>query len=402
MSGGFVMSRTFHRAVCGLVAVLAAPMVSVPVAAAAAVAPAPSAMPAPTLAAVAPARQHLVFADDLGSGVLDAMMEYGNFGETVLTGDWDGDGKDGVAVRRGNRYFFRNSLTSGAATLTVNIGEASDQVLVGDWNGDGKDTLAIKRGRTFYFRNSLTSSANAATFSWGRSSDTFLVGDWDGNGKDTLGIKRGNEYRLRNLLSAGDVNVVMRYGNGNEKPLPGDWDGNGRDSIAVRSGTTIYIRNLLTTGSSQVRRTWGSASDRILVGDWNGDGIDKVGAARTYNSKYRVWELTNSRRAQAGRSKLKYSTCLQDKYSQPWSQRMASTSNFAHQSLGRRLCSSDALAENIAAGYGTAEAVMNGWMGSAGHRANILATGRTVMSVGVATTTRSSDPYKTYWTQNFG
>jgi uncharacterized protein YkwD len=51
------------------------------------------------------------------------------------------------------------------------------------------------------------------------------------------------------------------------------------------------------------------------------------------------------------------------------------------------------LAENIAAGYRTPESVVEGWMNSPGHRANILNCGLTEIGVG---------HHQRYWTQNFG
>ena len=50
--------------------------------------------------------------------------------------------------------------------------------------------------------------------------------------------------------------------------------------------------------------------------------------------------------------------------------------------------------ENIARGYKTPSAVVNGWMSSSGHRANILSPSFTHIGVGLAT-----DGY--YWTQMF-
>jgi uncharacterized protein YkwD len=58
------------------------------------------------------------------------------------------------------------------------------------------------------------------------------------------------------------------------------------------------------------------------------------------------------------------------------------------------------LAENIAAGYQTAEAVVAGWMNSSGHRANILNCGLRDIGVGYATNPNST--YGVYWTQDFG
>ncbi|MGH3738296.1 MAG: CAP domain-containing protein [Micromonosporaceae bacterium] len=57
-----------------------------------------------------------------------------------------------------------------------------------------------------------------------------------------------------------------------------------------------------------------------------------------------------------------------------------------------------AMSENVAMGYRTAEAVMEGWMNSKGHRDNILNCEAKAVGVGLA---RSSDGTP-YWTQMFG
>ena len=50
--------------------------------------------------------------------------------------------------------------------------------------------------------------------------------------------------------------------------------------------------------------------------------------------------------------------------------------------------------ENIARGYATPQAVVNGWMNSSGHRANILNAGYTQIGVGYVA-------QGNYWTQMF-
>jgi len=56
--------------------------------------------------------------------------------------------------------------------------------------------------------------------------------------------------------------------------------------------------------------------------------------------------------------------------------------------------------ENIAAGYPTPADVLDGWMDSTGHRANILACDYTTIGVGYAFNTAST--FDHYWTQVFG
>ena len=54
--------------------------------------------------------------------------------------------------------------------------------------------------------------------------------------------------------------------------------------------------------------------------------------------------------------------------------------------------------ENIAAGYATPEAVVDGWLHSEGHRANILNEDFTQMGVGHV---QAADGYGDYWVQLF-
>lgn len=88
---------------------------------------------------------------------------------------------------------------------------------------------------------------------------------------------------------------------------------------------------------------------------------------------------------------------------------MAARNYFAHATLEgespfKRMTlagySYTAADENIAAGYPTAESVVNGWLNSPGHCANLMSASYTVIGVGYAAGTTSSS-YGTYWTQDF-
>jgi hypothetical protein len=60
---------------------------------------------------------------------------------------------------------------------------------------------------------------------------------------------------------------------------------------------------------------------------------------------------------------------------------------------------SGANGENAAAGYHSPEAVMNGWMNSGGHRANILNPDTRAIGVGFY---QGNGDYLSYWIQDFG
>ncbi|MFD1506728.1 polysaccharide deacetylase family protein [Georgenia yuyongxinii] len=205
---------------------------------------------------------------------------YGRPTDAAYTGDWDGDGRDSLAVRRDATLYAKNALGAGAADVAVTYGRFDDAVVVGDWDGDGRDTLAVRRGSTYHLRNSLTPGPADAVVTYGRTADTVLVGDWDGDGRDTLAVRRGSTVYVRNSLSDGPADVVVTYGRSTDTVLVGDWNGDGRDTLAVRRASTYYLRNSLTPGDAEVVATYGRSTDQALVGDWDGDRGDTLGVRR--------------------------------------------------------------------------------------------------------------------------
>lgn len=116
-----------------------------------------------------------------------------------------------------------------------------------------------------------------------------------------------------------------------------------------------------------------------------------------------VFSLTNAQRTKAGLKPLITDATL-DAAAKAWAQQLASSCTFKHSTASWRSsrvakAGWSATGENIAAGYTSASSVMSGWMGSSGHKANILNKSYTGMGVGYAT---GSCGYKTYWVQIFG
>jgi len=117
----------------------------------------------------------------------------------------------------------------------------------------------------------------------------------------------------------------------------------------------------------------------------------------------RVLALVNSEREKAGCGPVAENAKL-TKAAQDHSQDMADHKNMSHtgsdgSSMNDRLArvgyNFRSAGENVAAGYGTPESVMDGWMASPGHKANILNCGFKEIGIGLA------QPGN-YWTQNFG
>ena len=116
--------------------------------------------------------------------------------------------------------------------------------------------------------------------------------------------------------------------------------------------------------------------------------------------------LVNAERDKAGCGPVRSNSALQ-RAAQGHSVDMAAEDYFSHTGTDGRTFADriraagytgGTIGENIAAGQATASAVMRSWMGSAGHRANILNCRFTSLGVGYA----RGGSYGTYWTQDFG
>lgn len=125
-----------------------------------------------------------------------------------------------------------------------------------------------------------------------------------------------------------------------------------------------------------------------------------------------VLKLTNEFRKQNGLKALALDNNL-GKAARQYSQTMAAGDFFAHQGKDgsspadrakRAGYETGFVGENIAAGYRTPEDVVNGWIKSPGHRANMLNTQYNEIGLGYyfLQNDTGSVNYNSYWTQLFG
>jgi uncharacterized protein YkwD len=137
-------------------------------------------------------------------------------------------------------------------------------------------------------------------------------------------------------------------------------------------------------------------------------------ASTVSNSSFiqRIVDLTNTHRQQAGLQPLRLNLKLTNS-AQTHSEDMALRDFFNHTGLNgssvrdrtlQQGYESSYVGENIAAGYSTPETVVQAWMDSEGHRANILNPKYQEIGIGyyyLANDTGNVN-YKHYWTQDFG
>ena len=135
-------------------------------------------------------------------------------------------------------------------------------------------------------------------------------------------------------------------------------------------------------------------------------GNSQTGTVSSVNSmEKQVASLTNSKRKAAGLGSLTLDSQL-SKLARMKAEDMAKKGYFSHTSptygsafdmMKKYGVFYRTAGENIAKGQKTAEAVMNGWMNSSGHRANILSSAYTHIGVGYAKDSKGN----TYWVQIF-
>ncbi|MGB8380408.1 MAG: cell surface protein, partial [Dermatophilaceae bacterium] len=68
----------------------------------------------------------------------------------VVTGDWDGDGKDGIGTFLNGTWYLRDALSPGPANRVVRYGNAGDRPMASDWNGVRGDGIGTFLAGNWY------------------------------------------------------------------------------------------------------------------------------------------------------------------------------------------------------------------------------------------------------------
>ena len=182
-----------------------------------------------------------------------------------------------------------------------------------------------------------------------------------------------------------------------------------RPTAAATIRRSVFIRQLPV--SADLAPTYPAASAAINAADPLTNTVFLPLVHNGNSPEAEVVVLTNQERAKAGCPALTASLQLAGA-AEGHSADMAINDYFSHYGLDGRSpwdriqetgYTYSLAAENIAAGYSTPAAVVQGWMNSHGHRANILNCSLTEIGVGyvyLANDTGSVN-YHHYWTQLF-
>lgn len=234
-------------------------------------------------------------------------------------GDFNGDGRSDVLVHSGNSVqMFRSNgsqldLVFSAVERVPGSWQfkPNDRFYIGDFNGDGKDEVAVFNGVDWvmpYLGLLADDGAGGLRLiarydgdipGWGglAKNDQFYVGDFSGGGKKDLFVFNGADWSMTYvamLRSTGvGFDLVRRFDGdipgwgglaSNDKLFVGDFSGDGKADLYIFNGvdwSMAYVGMFRSTGTNLTMTArfdgdipgWGglARNDRLYVGDFNGD-----------------------------------------------------------------------------------------------------------------------------------
>ena len=222
-------------------------------------------------------------------------LPYGLGPQSVITRDFNGDGKldlavtgftclelcnhSGVAVALGNGDgTFQAPIYYGSGDPVI----SSSGLAAGDFNGDGSLDLAfagpgvsilLGNGDGTFPPNRVDSPAGSGAFS-------VTTGDFNADGKLDLATANQTGNTASILLGNGDgtfqSHVDYATGSGPSSVAVGDFNGEGKLDLAIANKTANTVSILLGNGDgtfqSHLDYATGSGPASVAVGDFNGDG----------------------------------------------------------------------------------------------------------------------------------
>jgi len=222
--------------------------------------------------------------DKGGAGTPSRRFGYGSTADVVLSCDWNGTGRDGIAVfdPRTATWYLRDSATSGTAR-SFQFGGPGWTPVCGDWDGDGDENIGVvdPKSSTWHLRrwNDAGAATSVFQFGFGGAGSVPVVGDWDGDRKAGIGVyeRRTGTWYLRATASPGRAAAVTQYGWAGAVPVVGDWDGDGRDSLGVHADGRWLLRDATSPGRAFRDFWYGGQGLRPVVGAWGGARADGTG-----------------------------------------------------------------------------------------------------------------------------
>ncbi|MCC2605448.1 FG-GAP-like repeat-containing protein [Planctobacterium marinum] len=210
-------------------------------------------------------------------------------------GDFDGDGKADIAVRRPSTYmqYILNSENNDIQRHYFGK-DGFDIPVVGDFDGDGVSDVAVRRptNSMWYIQNSSDDNLQRIEFGM-QQEDIPVPADYDGDGITDVAVRRPST-QMWYILNSSDGEIQRIHFGKQEAdiPVPADYDGDGKADVAVRRPST-QMWYILNSSDGEIQRIhFGKQEADIPVpADYDGDGKADIAVRRPATQ---MWYILNS------------------------------------------------------------------------------------------------------------
>jgi hypothetical protein len=246
----------------------------------------------------------------------------------IVPGDYNGDGKDDIALVRqvGGWATVPIAFSTSGGNFTITNKRVGDfagwaatsgvKIVPGDYNGDGKDDIALVRQASGWGSIPIAFATSGGNFNitnggvgsfagWAATSGVKIVpGDYNGDGKDDIALVRQasgwGSIPIAFATSGGNFNITNGgvgsfaawAATSDVKIVPGDYNGDGKDDIAlvrqVGGWATVPVAHSTSGGNFNITNDrvgnfarWAATSNvKIIAGDYNNDNKTNLALIR--------------------------------------------------------------------------------------------------------------------------
>ena len=222
---------------------------------------------------------------------------------SVVTGDYNGDGRTDMAAYTGTSNKWHVCLSTGSnfqCFYWYSHSGGKSEIVSGDFNGDGRTDMARYTGANGIWSMCLSTGSGFSCSNWSSHTGGVannLTADFNGDGLDDMAAYTGANGTWLVCLSNGagfSCSYMTSHTGGVSKTVIGDFNGDGLKDMAGFLGTpgsgTAPWKICLSTGIDFSCSDWTAHNAGLQgsVGDFNGDGRTDLAA---YNSSLTQWRM---------------------------------------------------------------------------------------------------------------